>query len=128
MVDRVANTFQLKPERLIADTAYGTGRLLDWLVQERGIAPHILVVDKSARKDGTYERSDFTHSPERDAYFCPDGKELKQSRRAFTTPRQAKPNKNGVLRYRSRGRLRCVCLQDPMLPKGTTMQGHTFGP
>jgi hypothetical protein len=39
----------INPERMIADTAYGTGQLLDWLFQERGIAPQIPVVDKSGR-------------------------------------------------------------------------------
>ncbi|MCP4314887.1 MAG: hypothetical protein GY789_02305 [Hyphomicrobiales bacterium] len=66
---------------------YGTGPLLEWLVQERGIAPHIPVVDKSGRTDGTFERADFTFDTKNDAYICPGGKELKQSRRAFTTPR-----------------------------------------
>jgi hypothetical protein len=102
MVDRVADTFELNPEGLIADTAYGTGEMLDWLVQERGIAPYIPVVDKSGRKDGTFERADFIYDTANDAYICPGGKELKQYRRAFTTPKQTKPNKDGVLRYRAR--------------------------
>ena len=101
MVDRIDDTFDLQPERMIADTAYGTGPLLEWLVKERGIAPHIPVVDKSGRKDGTFERADFTFDAETDAYICPGGKELKQSRRAFTTPRTVKPDKDGVLRYRA---------------------------
>lgn len=102
MVDRVSDTFDLTPERMIADTAYGTGPLLEWLVKDRGIAPHIPVVDKSGRKDGTFERADFTYDAETDVYICPGGKELKQSRRAFTTPRQAKPDNDGILRYRAR--------------------------
>jgi hypothetical protein len=44
MIDRVAKSFNLKPERLIADTAYGSAPMLDWLVQGRGIAPHIPVI------------------------------------------------------------------------------------
>ena len=60
MIDRVRKTHDLKPERLIADTAYGSGPMLDWLVEKRGIAPHIPVIDKSGRKDGTFERADFT--------------------------------------------------------------------
>ena len=44
MVDRVGDRFDLKPERLIADTAYGAGHMLNWLVEERGIAPHIPVI------------------------------------------------------------------------------------
>ena len=101
MVDRVSETFDLKPERLIADTAYGSGSMLDWLVKKRGIAPHIPVIDKSVRRDGTFERADFTYDTENDAYNCPGGKELKQYRRAFKTPRSG-PNKDGTLRYRAR--------------------------
>ena len=81
MVDRVTDRFDLTPERMIADTAYGTGPLLEWLVKERGIAPHIPVVDKSGRKDGTFERADFTFDAETDAYLCPGAKELQRFRR-----------------------------------------------
>jgi hypothetical protein len=48
----------LKPKLLAADTAYGTGHFLGWLVG-RGIAPHIPVRDASERDDGTFSRSDF---------------------------------------------------------------------
>jgi transposase len=34
MIDRTERTFALKPKRLIADTAYGTGRFLGWLVKK----------------------------------------------------------------------------------------------
>lgn len=102
MIDRTKDTFNINPERMIADTAYGTGPLLEWLVQERGIAPHIPVIDKSGRKDGTFERADFTYDDENDLYICPGGKELKQSRRAYTNPRTPKADKYGVLRYRAR--------------------------
>ena len=47
MLDRVEDKFDLRPERLIADTAYGTGPLLGWLV-DRKIAPHIPVFPRSA--------------------------------------------------------------------------------
>jgi hypothetical protein len=40
MLDRSETTFGLKPERLTADTAYGTGKLLAWLL-DKGITPHI---------------------------------------------------------------------------------------
>lgn len=102
MLDRTNDTFDILPERMIADTAYGTGPLLEWLVQERGIAPHIPVVDKSGRTDGTFERADFAYDDENDLYVCPGGKELKQSRRIFTTPRTPKADKYGILRYRAR--------------------------
>jgi hypothetical protein len=74
---RVDDRCDLTPERLIADTAYGSGPMLDWLVNGRGIAPHIPVIDKFGRKDGTYERADFAYDGTKDAYICPGGKELK---------------------------------------------------
>ena len=101
MIDRVNDTFGIAPERLIADTAYGTGVMLDWLDQQRGIAPHIPVFDKSARRDGTFERADFAYDAERDVYICPGGKELKQSRRTCMKPREKKPDEDGMLRYRA---------------------------
>ncbi|MBO1257122.1 transposase [Alteromonas sp. 5E99-2] len=101
MIDRVRKTHDLKPERLIADTAYGSGPMLDWLVEERGIAPHIPVIDKSGRKDGTFERADFTFDTENDLYICPGGKELRQYRRTYEKPRTG-ANKDGTLRFRAR--------------------------
>src|SRR5215216_5646817 len=58
MVDRVERRFDLRPQRLAGDTAYGAVRLLKWLV-DRNIAPHVPVWDKSARTDGTFSRADF---------------------------------------------------------------------
>ena len=101
MIDRVAKTFDLKPERLIADTAYGSAPMLDWLVQGRGIAPHIPVIDKSGRKDGTFERADFTYDIEDNAYTCPGGKKLRQFRRTYKVPRSG-IDKEGLMRYRAR--------------------------
>ena len=50
--------------------------MLGWLVHEHGIEPHVTVFDKSARKDGTFSREDFTYDPAGDIYFCPGGKTL----------------------------------------------------
>jgi len=85
MLDRVKTRFGLHPERLIADTAYGTGPLLGWLV-DRKIAPHIPVFDKSGRTDGTWSRADFDWDAENDRYICPEGHELKQFRRNYSDP------------------------------------------
>jgi transposase len=81
MIDRVADRFNLKPKRLAADTAYGTATNLAWLVNEKQIAPHIPVFDKSKRKDGTLSRGDFTWDGEHDLYVCPRGKHLKTTGR-----------------------------------------------
>lgn len=77
MIDRTETTFDLKPKRLIADTAYGTGRFLGWLVEEKRITPHIPVWDKSERQDGIFSREDFIWDKKRRFYVCPNGKLLK---------------------------------------------------
>ena len=56
MIERTQERFGLWPERLVADTAYGSAPNLAWLVEDRGIEPHIPVFDKSARSDETFER------------------------------------------------------------------------
>jgi transposase len=76
MIQRTQERLRLKPERIAGDTAYGTGRLLNWLV-EQNIAPHIPVWDKSKRDDGTLSRTDFSFDKEHDVYICPMGKRLK---------------------------------------------------
>ncbi len=50
--------------------------MLNWLVEEKGIAPHIPVFDKSKRDDGTFSRGDFRYDPTDDVYHCPGGKRL----------------------------------------------------
>jgi Transposase DDE domain len=90
-IARTEETLGLKPDRLVADTAYGTGKFLGWLVGT-GITPHIPVWDKSDREDGTFLRSDFTFDRERNVYVCPADKLLK------TTGNVGRDNK---VRYRA---------------------------
>ena len=75
MLDRTERRFDLKSKRLAADTAYGTGRFLGWLVGHR-ITPHIPVRDASDRTDGTFSRSDFRWDRRRGVYICPNDKVL----------------------------------------------------
>lgn len=87
MIQRTEDRFGLKPEYVVADSAYGSADNLAWLVKEKQIAPHIPVFDKSQRTDGTFSRSDFTWEAENERYICPAGKELKQFHRTYDTPR-----------------------------------------
>ena len=76
MIERTEERFDIKPKLLAADTAYGSGPNLNWLVKDKDIAPHIPVIDKSKREDGTFSREDFTFDKERNVYTCPAGKTL----------------------------------------------------
>jgi hypothetical protein len=76
MVERTEERFDIKPKWLAADTAYGSGPNLNWLVKDKDIAPHIPVIDKSKREDGTFSREDFRFDKERNVYICPANKTL----------------------------------------------------
>jgi hypothetical protein len=78
MIDRTEMAFSLKPKRLTADTAYGTGKLLAWLL-DRNITPHIPVWERYERTDGMFSRRDFTYDTTRDVYICPNGRPLRTS-------------------------------------------------
>ena len=100
MIERTEDRFGLYPERLAADTAYGSAENLAWLVHERGIEPHIPVFDHSDRRTGSFQRSEFRYDHGRDLYICPGGKEMHRHRRVYSTPRSV-VDKDGFMRYRA---------------------------
>ncbi len=53
MLDRTAEQFEVTPSRLVADAGYGSAEMVGWPVDERGIEPHVKLMDKSERTDGT---------------------------------------------------------------------------
>jgi hypothetical protein len=89
--------FGIWPERLAADTGYGSAENLAWLVHERGIEPHIPVFEKN-RTDGSFGRADFLYDHTADIYTCPGGKQL---RRYWQEGRAAKgkPPADGIEKY-----------------------------
>jgi IS5 family transposase len=100
MIARSMERFDLHPARLIGDTAYGSAEMLNWLVHQHRIEPHVPVFDKSKRTDGTFSREDFTYNHAGDTYHCPAGKLLQHYRRPFTTP-QTGVSKDNLIRYRA---------------------------
>jgi uncharacterized protein (UPF0179 family) len=100
MVDRVEQRFNLKPKRLVGDTAYGTGAMLGWMVEEKGIEPHVPVWQRPPRNDGTFPNSDFNWIEQSDEYRCPAGHALRKERRQFKEPR-SHITKAGTIIYRS---------------------------
>ena len=94
MIERATKRFGLTPKRLAADTAYGSGGNLAWLMQ-RGIEPHIPVLDRAGQTNGVFTRNEFTFDRDRNVFVCPGGKDLR-----LTLERD-----NGVLIYRARSRV-----------------------
>jgi hypothetical protein len=113
MIERTEQRFGLKPERLVGDTAYGAAPMLNWLVEDKGIAPHIAVFDKSKREDGTFSRSDFRYDPASNVYHCPGGKRL-------GTRHRARGHNASV--SCEQARLRCMPAQTAVLSKRTVAQ------
>ena len=112
MLDRTAEQFDVQPARLVADGGYGSAEMLGWLVDERGIEPHVKVFDKSERTDGTFSRGDFAYDPECDLYVCPGGKELRKRRRLFSSL-QSDITREGTIIYRA-SKLACdACALKP---------------
>jgi transposase len=107
MIDRTAERFDITPSRLVGDAGYGSAEMVAWLVDERDIEPHVKLIDKSERTDGTFSRSEFIYDAERDLYECPSGKELHRRRRIFANPRDEASD--GVIRYRASKRDCDVC-------------------
>lgn len=91
MIDRTADHFGITPKQLAADTAYGSGGNLAWLM-ERGIEPHIPVIDRANQTGGMFTHRDFTFDREHNRFICPGGKKL-----TFTCARG-----NDILMYRAR--------------------------
>jgi transposase len=100
LLERIESTHQIKPKRLMGDTAYGAAANLDYLVNVKGIEPHIPVIDKSARDDGKYSIAEFTWIAEDNEYRCPRNKRL------HTTGNVTAEDK---LLFRSRNRECAVC-------------------
>jgi transposase len=121
MLDRVEETFDIKPMRLVGDTNYGSSAMLGWLVDEKRIAPHVPVWDKSERNDGTLSRSDFLWDEAANEYRCPEGKPLKSNWRPFKTPR-TQITKAGQILYRSSKKDCDSCLMKPQCCPNTPIR------
>ncbi len=96
MIERVKERVGLETKKLIGDTAYGTAEFLAWMVNDKGIEPHVPVWDRGERTDGSFGRSDFVYDDENDLYTCPNGKQLMRHRRNYKKPRSGVTKANTV--------------------------------
>jgi len=100
MINRVEERFEVKPKRLIGDTAYGVAPMLAWMVEDKGIEPHVPVWDRTQRDDGTLSSASFQWDEQANEYRCPEGKPLRSSWRPFSTPRSHVTKADTII-YRS---------------------------
>ena len=78
MLERTEACFDLKPHRLAADAAYGSGLMIGWLMQ-RGIEPHVPLLDREHQTNGFFTRADFAFDVENNVFVCPGGKHLRST-------------------------------------------------
>ena len=121
MIDRTMDRFGLYPARLAGDTAYGAAGILGWLVEDKGIEPHIPVIEESERGDGTFSRSDFRYDHRHDVYICPAGHALKQRQVRYRTPRPL-VDEDDMMRYRASKPTCDVCPLKPQCSPGQTVR------
>ncbi len=81
MVERVEK-LGVQAESLGADKAYGSGEFLAWLL-DRGVQPHIPVIDRRHQTGGRFTRDQFRYDPGENIYYCPEGKALRYRGRQF---------------------------------------------
>jgi hypothetical protein len=126
MIDRTQERFGLWPERLAADTVYGSAENLAWLVHERGIEPHIPVFDKSQRTDGTFSRNDFTYDRKRDCYICRKGT-LATAKNLSSAAPSRRSERHDALSRQQAG-LPALLAEAAMLSERTGPQGPALHP
>ena len=108
MLERTQERFGIRPDWLAGDTAYGSANNLGWLVNEKGIEPHVPVIDKSKRDDGTFSREEFIYDDDQDLYVCPNGKVLPRS------SRKRRPRGDDMISYFARV---ADCRDCPLKPR-----------
>jgi transposase len=78
MLERTKERFGLQPRRLAADTAYGSGLMIGWLMR-RGIEPHVPLLDRERQTRGFFTRADFKFDDQTNSFTCPGGKTLRSN-------------------------------------------------
>ena len=94
-------------------------------MDQRGIEPHVKLMDKSERTDGTLSRSDFVFDGENNLYVCPGGKELKIPPPVLQAPRGPDEGRHAHL-LRQKARLRRLRAQAKVLPEHAGAQDRAL--
>jgi transposase len=117
MIERVERCFDITPQRLIGDMAYGAAPMLGWLVGKKAIAPHVPVWDKTVHKDGTFSGSDFHWDARRQEYRCPADKALLARQRRFTQLDTLVTKANSIIYRARKADCQSCCLKQQCCPK-----------
>ncbi len=78
MLERAETRFHLRPKRIAADSAYGSGLMIGWLMQ-REIEPLVPLLDHEHQTNGFFTRVDFIFDADSNEFICPGGKHLRNT-------------------------------------------------
>src|SRR5438552_10587960 len=102
MIARFAQWQGRTPVSVAADTTYGNGEFLQWLL-ERDITPYMRTRDSVHRKKSPfYGPERFTYLPESNSYRCPAGQPLMAAAMLATAPMPISGPANAVVRARKK--------------------------
>ena len=88
--------------------------MLEWLVEDKGIEPHVPVWEKTERTDGTFAVNDFQWDEQANEQRCPRGEPLRSQWRAFSNPRGLRVTSADTVIYRATQQ---ACTACPMKPR-----------
>ena len=120
MIERIKARLGITPRVLAADTSYGTGDFLRW-VFDKGIEPHIPVLDRYKQTTGAFTRKDFRFVPENNCYICPAGEQL-------VCVGSTRPSKSDIYRVPKNGCRRCSLKSQCTTGRGRTLLRHWLEP
>ena len=119
MIERTETCFGMKPDSLVADSAYGSAESLAWLVNQKAIKPFIPVIDKSTRTDGTFSRDEFRTRP----LHMPGWQRTGAIPPSLLAPKERRQRRWHAILPRHQNGLRCVRVQAALLPRRGGPQG-----
>ena len=71
MTGRTERCFDIRPQYLAGNTAYGNAQMLGWLVDDMAITPYVPVRHESDGSEGQFGHSYFTWDKQAGHYTCP---------------------------------------------------------
>ena len=125
MLDRTAEQFDVTPSRLVADAGYGSAEMVGWLVDERGIEPHVKLMDKSERTDGTFRAATSPSIQSATSMSAPAAKSSRIPPRFRQAARRADEGRHDDLLCAQAG-LRGLRAQAQVLPERSCAQNRAL--
>lgn len=74
MLARIGHTFGLKPIWPAADAAYGSGRMIGWLIRQK-VTSYVPILVRAHQTRGMFAREAFSFDAVHNIFICPGGRQ-----------------------------------------------------